>query len=145
LLNSQRTWKEDILYLDPPYNQRQYAPNYHLYETLVRYDDPKVEGTTGLRDYDDQKSDFCAKKKVLAFTEEVLKATRARLVLISYSSDGTMSLAEMEEMLCRLAYNGEVSVHVKAQRRYKADNSRDNDDSFLREYLFEILRPESII
>src|SRR3989339_56590 len=34
----------DILYLDPPYNQRQYATNYHLLETVAKYDNPKIHG-----------------------------------------------------------------------------------------------------
>lgn len=34
----------DILYIDPPYNSRQYLPNYHLLETIARYDEPKING-----------------------------------------------------------------------------------------------------
>ena len=37
----------DILYLDPPYNHRQYATNYHLLETIAKYDNPKIHGKTG--------------------------------------------------------------------------------------------------
>ncbi len=39
----------DILYIDPPYNSRQYAPNYHVLETISRYDSPKLSGITGMR------------------------------------------------------------------------------------------------
>ena len=49
----------DILYLDPPYNERQYAPNYHILETIAKYDEPKLRGVTGMRDYSSQKSRFC--------------------------------------------------------------------------------------
>ncbi len=49
----------DIFYLDPPYNQRQYAPNYHLLETIARYDNPQIKGVSGMRDYSEQKSKFC--------------------------------------------------------------------------------------
>ena len=49
----------DIFYLDPPYNARQYAPNYHLIETIAKYDYPTIKGVTGLRDYAEQKSLFC--------------------------------------------------------------------------------------
>jgi len=51
--------KCDILYLDPPYNERQYAPNYHLLETIARYDNPEIKGKTGMRNYENQKSTFC--------------------------------------------------------------------------------------
>ena len=42
----------DILYIDPPYNNRQYMPNYHLLETIAKYDYPKIYGKTGLRPYE---------------------------------------------------------------------------------------------
>lgn len=54
---------ETILYIDPPYNHRQYAPNYHLLETVARYDNPEIYGVTGMRPYDDIKSQYCVKKK----------------------------------------------------------------------------------
>lgn len=37
----------DILYLDPPYNARQYCSNYHVLETIARYDNPPLSGKTG--------------------------------------------------------------------------------------------------
>ena len=50
--------KGDILYLDPPYNSRQYLPNYHLLETVAKYDNPKIKGKTGIREYKSEKSDL---------------------------------------------------------------------------------------
>lgn len=52
----------DILYLDPPYNARQYCTNYHVLETVARYDNPELHGKTGLRDYSSQKSLFCSSR-----------------------------------------------------------------------------------
>lgn len=53
----------DILYLDPPYNERQYCANYHMLETIAKNDNPTIKGKTGLRDYKEQKSIFCVKAK----------------------------------------------------------------------------------
>ena len=55
----------DILYIDPPYNSRQYATNYHLLETISRYDNPNIYGKTGLRPYQDLKSKYCLKREVV--------------------------------------------------------------------------------
>ena len=63
----------DILYLDPPYNHRQYAPNYHLLETIALYDNPKIKGITGMRDYKNQKSEFCNKDTALQALEKIAK------------------------------------------------------------------------
>ena len=51
----------DILYLDPPYNQRQYGANYHLLNTIAEYKKFEPKGKTGLRNY--FKSSYCKKKK----------------------------------------------------------------------------------
>ena len=49
--------KGDILYLDPPYNARQYGSNYHLLNTIAKYDTFEPKGITGLRSY--YKSSYC--------------------------------------------------------------------------------------
>ena len=53
--------KTDLLYADPPYNSREYLPNYHVMETIARYDAPVINGVTGIREYSEQKSPFCKK------------------------------------------------------------------------------------
>src|SRR5690606_33799757 len=63
----------DILYLDPPYNARQYGANYHLLDTIAKYDTFVPKGKTGLRDY--YKSDWCRTGEVLkSFTELIENA-----------------------------------------------------------------------
>ena len=52
----------DILYLDPPYNERQYGANYHLLNTIALYDNFIPKGKTGLRNY--TKSAYCKKAQV---------------------------------------------------------------------------------
>ena len=65
------TYRENILYIDPPYNERQYGPNYHIYETLIRYDDPVIKGKTGLRDWkNESKSRFVRSKPVRLYQED---------------------------------------------------------------------------
>ena len=66
------------MYLDPPYNHRQYAPNYHILETIARYDNPKIRGKTGLRDYSQQKSDFCQKGKVINAFENLISQAKTK-------------------------------------------------------------------
>lgn len=62
----------DILYIDPPYNERQYLPNYHVLETAAKYDFPEVRGITAQRAYENNKSDFCSKTKVAGAFEELI-------------------------------------------------------------------------
>jgi len=134
---------EDVFYLDPPYNTRQYAPNYHLYETLVRWDNPKVSGKTKMRDWADLRSDFSSKTEARKFLRQVLSRTRAKLVVMSYSSDGLPPLSDLEEAFVMALGGPEVEVQVRPYGRYKADKSREIPESVLREYLIIARRPET--
>ncbi len=126
---------QDVLYIDPPYNHRQYGPNYHLYETFVRNDNPKPSGKTGLRNWKEEcSSQFCSKKGCLKFLMQVIEATTAKIVLISYNSDGILTKKDM-----RSSFRN-VKVHERLQRRYKADTAQNRvyNQENLVEYLFEI-------
>lgn len=127
--------KEDILYIDPPYNTRQYPNNYHLYETFVRYDNPVLTGKTKLRDgwQEEGGSQFCSKKTCMNFLKDIVDATVAKHIFVSYSSDGLLTKKEICDAFA-------ATVKEKDQRRYKADDSdkREYNDKPLFEYLFHI-------
>ena len=127
--------KEEILYIDPPYNSRQYGNNYHLYETFVRYDNPKLVGKTKLRDgwQTESGSEFCSRKNCLEFLKKVVEATSAQHIFVSYSSDGLLTKDEV-------CATFKATVEQKDQRRYKADKNGNRTYSTkpLFEYLFHI-------
>lgn len=128
--------QEDILYIDPPYVSREYAPNYHLYDAAVAPTDTPVRGVTGLPE-SYPRSEFCRPvEAVEAFLVRVLQRTRARLVVISYSSDSTVPLPRMMNAL----FEGgclQVETHAKPYRRFRADSSeeREYNDEPLLEFL----------
>jgi adenine-specific DNA-methyltransferase len=126
----------DILYIDPPYNQRQYCTNYHVLETIARYDNPRLHGVTGLRDYEDQKSDFCYKGKALGALDDLIRRTHARFVFLSYNSEGLMS---EDQIIATMGQYGRVELKTQRYRRFRADRDRENrryeTDSVV-EYLF---------
>ena len=131
--------EETVLYLDPPYNTRQYAPNYHLYNTLVG-PDPVIKGKTGLPE-DAPSSEFCKSDpaEVASFFKRVLSATRARVVMISYSSDSTLSLDAMIPTLFQ-AFASRDDFRVEVQvKEYKRFRSADGDQPQREEPLYEYL------
>jgi adenine-specific DNA-methyltransferase len=134
-----KSFKEEVLYIDPPYNSRQYGPNYHLYETLVRYDNPELkEGKTGLRDWSDTKSDFCSKKTCLQFLKDIIESTTAKHIFVSYNTDGLMTRDEIENFILENFEDIFISVHIIKQRRFKSDSGEDRNynKSLLKELLF---------
>ena len=122
----------DILYLDPPYNARQYCSNYHLLETIAIYDNPEIKGKTGLRDYKDQKSIFCSKGKVAEAFAELIKNANFKYIFLSYNNEGLMSFDTIEKIMKK---HGKYRVYMQQYRRFKADNARDCKAESTIEYL----------
>ena len=114
--------KGDILYLDPPYNARQYCANYHVLETIARYDYPELYGKTGLRDYSQQKSSFCSRKDVVSVFEDLISKAKFRYIFLSYNNEGLMALDSIGPVMRKY---GRYSCRTKAYRRFKAD--QDNN------------------
>ena len=124
----------DVVYLDPPYNERQYSSNYHMLETIAKYDAPKIKGKTGLRDYSKQKSDYCKKTEVKKSFRELIQTLDAKYIFLSYNDEGLMSLDEIREIM---SLRGEYGVFEQKYQRFKADkteNRNHTQDSVI-EYL----------
>ena len=109
----------DVLYIDPPYNERQYLPNYHVLETAARYDFPQLTGKTGMRE-NDAKSDFCNRKKALLALERLVAGANFRHVILSYNTDGIMPLVNIEEIMKRHGDPASFSITQIPYRRYKS-------------------------
>ncbi len=114
-----RKIKGDILYIDPPYNHRQYAPNYHVLETISRYDYPLIAGKTGLRPYRDIYSKYCLKKSVLAEFTDLIKNAQFTNIVVSYSNEGIMSSSEIEAVLLNYGIKSSFKLYTIPYRRYK--------------------------
>ncbi|MFQ5612755.1 MAG: DNA adenine methylase [Anaerolineae bacterium] len=113
----------DVLYIDPPYNQRQYCTNYHVLETISRYDRPQLSGVTGLRDYSAQKSNFCRRDKALEALDRLLRLTPARHVFLSYNNEGLMP---QEDICAVMRRYGQVTLRRREYGRFRADIDREN-------------------
>ena len=126
--------KTDLAYFDPPYNQRQYLPNYHVLETIAKYDSPKIKGVTGLRDYSEQKSDYCRKDSVFNAFEDLIKNTNSRYILLSYNTEGLLSHDEIISILEKYGKKNTVNYKFIDYKRYK--NAQTNKNKNLNEVLY---------
>jgi adenine-specific DNA-methyltransferase len=111
----------DLMYLDPPYNQHRYFTNYHVWETLVRWDDPEHYGIAckrvDARDDDRTRSVFNRKQEMPAALAELVTRARAEVVVVSYNDESWIT---PEEMTAALRAAGHDSVEVLAfdSKRY---------------------------
>jgi len=112
----------DILYLDPPYNARQYGANYHILNTIALYDSFKPKGKTGLRDY--YKSSYCKKGEVKKAFEDLIKNAKFKYIFLSYNNEGLMTKNEVENIM--KAY-GKYSLKTTNYQRFKADKTENRN------------------
>lgn len=120
--------ESDILYLDPPYNNRHYATNYHLLETISKYDTPKIYGKTGLREYTHQKSLYCYEDHARNSLEELINKSKSKYIFVSYSNEGIISSKDIKYMLENKGAYGVFEIqHTRyrtdAKRTYKANHT----------------------
>lgn len=112
----------DVLYLDPPYNTRQYSANYHILETIARYDNPILRGKTGLRDYRNQKSAFCSKRIACETFNDLIKNADFKYIFLSYNNEGLISSDSIRDIM---SCYGRYSVFTKEYKRFKADKDQN--------------------
>ena len=109
----------DLAYLDPPYNQHRYFTNYHVWETLIRWDDPLDYGVACKR-LDSRspvtKSAFNTRRSMPAALAQVIQAVNADVVMVSFSNEGFVSLDALVQMC--LARGEPVEVLSFDSKRY---------------------------
>jgi adenine-specific DNA-methyltransferase len=129
--------KADVVYVDPPYNSRQYSRFYHVLETLTKWDKPKLHGVA-LKPDPENMSDYCrvnAKDKLAKLVKDI----DAKFLVVSYnntydsksnSSKNKITLQEIERIL---QAKGKTKVFEKDYRHFNAGNTNFNNH---KEYLF---------
>ena len=126
--------KTDLVYFDPPYNSRQYAPNYHLLERVAKQDFTIPESKTGLHNYSSEKSDWCYKSKVQdIFIKNMYLAvnkSECKFILLSYNSEGLLDKDMITETLSNY---GKVKLE---QLEYPRFRNAKGPKSYVYEYLF---------
>lgn len=126
----------DVLYIDPPYNSRQYITNYHFLETIARYDNPDIYGKTGLRSYSElEKSAYCSKFECLKAFNELISDAKAKHIVVSYNSEGIMNKYEILDILSQKGRK--PNLNIIDYRRFKSNSNGTVKDK-VQEYLFYV-------
>ena len=82
--------KADLIYIDPPYNSRQYCDAYHLLENVAVWKKPQVYGVAKKMDRTNLKSRYCTNKAVETFAD-LIKNCNCKYILVSYNNTGDKS------------------------------------------------------
>jgi len=90
----------DLAYLDPPYNQHSYLGNYHVWETLVRWDRPEVYGVACKRaDCRTRRSAFNSRRGIGPALAGVVSALRCPALVVSFNDEGHLARGTLEALL----------------------------------------------
>ena len=112
--------RTDLAYLDPPYNQHRYFTNYHVWETLVRWDEPEPYGVARKRidsRDDTTKSVFNRKREMPDAFRSLLAAVDAETMIVSYNDESWITAEQMMSAL-RDAGHDEVRLLAFDAKRY---------------------------
>jgi adenine-specific DNA-methyltransferase len=91
----------DLAYLDPPYNQHRYFGNYHIWETLVRWDQPEYYGIANKRidtRSNENKSDFNSKLTLPTALATLISELDVKTLVLSYNNESWLSRRELTDM-----------------------------------------------
>jgi adenine-specific DNA-methyltransferase len=104
----------DVAYIDPPYNQHSYMGNYHVWESLIRWDKPETYGIANKRvQCKEYKSDFNSKRRIHQGLRDLFEALRCKHFLVSFNNEGHVHREEMVELLSAKGHVGVVAVDFK--------------------------------
>lgn len=127
----------DIVYIDPPYNSRQYSRFYHVLETLTKWDKPKLHGVA-LKPEPENMSDYCRVSAKDRFAE-LVNDVNAKYLVVSYNntyeskSNSSQNKITLEEIKNILTKRGKTKIFEKDYRHFNAGNTDFNNH---KEYLF---------
>lgn len=141
----------DIVYLDPPYNQHQYGSNYHLLNTICRWDRPPMplelgpDGSllrkAGIPDgWRATSSAFCSRPSSKAALKSVLDAADARAIVLSWNGEGFLS---DEEIVALLADKGALEARALSYVQYRGGRQSEARANPNNEFLFIVRRDEA--
>ena len=131
--------KADIVYIDPPYNARQYVNFYHVLENLARWNKPtEFEGNSMKFKRDELKSDYCRNKAPILF-EDLINSLSCKLIVVSYNntykagSISSVNTITSNQIIETLSKRGKVTIKEKD---YNAFNAGKTDLSGHKELLY---------
>ena len=118
----------DVLYIDPPYNSRQYCDTYHLLENLATWEKPQVRGRAKKMDRSHLKSKYCLKTASKVF-EDLIKNANCKHILVSYnntgkSKDGRSNACIKDDEIVNILKNkGEIEIFERDYKAFTAGKS----------------------
>jgi len=128
-----KTISADVVYIDPPYNSRQYCDAYHLIENIARWEKPEVFGVAKKMDRTALKSKYCTRSAPEAF-EDLIKNLKAKYIVVSYNNmankgnDRSNARISDTQILDTLKTKGSVKTYSEQFKAFTTGKSEHLDN-----------------
>ena len=113
----------DFMYLDPPYNERDYGTYYHVLETISKYDNPDIKDNKTGTKKNTTKSNWCIKSSVINELDYIIQNSNAKVILLSYNNEGIMKEGDIKKIFEKY---GTYTNQKKEVRRFKCNNTQNS-------------------
>ena len=122
--------KADITYIDTPYNNRQYAYNYHLLENVARNNKPILKGKTKIFDWANLRSDYAMKRNALEAMQDLIKNIDSTHVVVSYNNEGIIPEEDLVSLMKENSIDNKVIIEKIPYRKYKSKKASKSYDLY---------------
>ena len=117
----------DIVYIDPPYNSRQYSRFYHVLENITKWEKPELFGVA-CKPKPENMSEYCKRSATKTF-EELISSLNCKYIVVSYSntynsrSSSSRNKISLEDIQRILENKGAISIFEKEHPYFNAGKS----------------------
>ena len=125
----------DITYYDPPYNEHPYGSNYFMLNLIHDYEEPKVISKVSGIPNDWKKSDYYKKNLAYNAMDDLIKNTKSKYILISYSDEGILSPNDLNDIFTKY---GKVEIKSQRYNTFRGSKNLNNRETYVDEFLYII-------
>lgn len=121
----------DIVYIDPPYNSRQYSRFYHVLENITSWKKPQLFGEARKPEAENM-SEYCRNSATKVF-EDLILSLNCKYIVVSYNntydskSSSSKNKITLEDIKRILRKKGSVLVFEKSHQFFNAGKTLLND------------------
>lgn len=114
----------DIVYIDPPYNSRQYSRFYHVLENITKWEKPKLYGEA-FKPHPENMSEYCRSSATKVFSD-LISSLKCKYIVVSYNntynskSSSSQNKITLEDIKGVLDKKGKVTVFEKSHQFFNA-------------------------
>jgi adenine-specific DNA-methyltransferase len=123
----------DLAYLDPPYNQHPYGSNYFMLNLILENKYPENTSKVSGIPENWNRSAYNKKQSAYKALTDLVTNIKSKFVLISFNSEGFISLDEMKNMLYKI---GKVEILEVTYNTFRGCRNLANRDIHVKEYLY---------